>query len=253
MPGSTPDEVAEIVRFVRAASRLALPGFLSGDLGQETKADGTEVTAYDKAVERALRDEIGARYPDDAILGEEEGSVDGTSGRRWVLDPIDGTSPYARGVVTWGTLVGLEDEHGPLLGVVSCPWADEVVWAGRGAGCWFGDRAAHVSDRADLDGAVLATSSLRHWPEGALTRVLAAGVHVVTWGNAYGLGLAATGRVDAFFDHGVKPWDLSPAPVLMSEGGGTFSALDGTARIDRGSGLLATPALQGPLLDLLRG
>jgi fructose-1,6-bisphosphatase/inositol monophosphatase family enzyme len=100
---------------------------------------------------------------------------------------------------------------------------------------------------------LVSTSSLRHWPDGALERLLAAGAHVVTWGNAYGMALAATGRVDAFFDNGVKAWDLGPAPVLMAEAGGRFGALDGSTAIDRGNGLCASAELFEPLRRLLAG
>jgi len=156
-------------------------------------------------------------------------------------------------VVTWGTLVACEDERGPLLGIVACPWAGEIVSGGRGVGCRWGDHVAAASDRRDLLGAVLATSGIEHWAAGTFERVAAAGVKVRTWGNAYGLALAATGRVDAFFDARVHPWDVGPAPVLMEEAGGCFTTLDGSGSLEAGDALLCGPALLDPLLTLLRG
>ena len=241
------------VALATEAAKLAMTGFQSADLAVEQKADGTAVTAFDRAVERNLRAAIAAAYPDDGVLGEEESELVGTSGRRWIVDPIDGTDPFTRGVVTWGTLVACEDEHGPLLGVSACPWAGEVTWAGRGLGCWSNGAAARASDRAELAGAMLATSGIEHWAPGTLQRLTAAGVRVRTWGNAYGLSLAATGRVDAFFDARVHPWDVAAAPVLMPEAGGAWATLDGSGSCHSGSALLCGAALLEPLLALLRG
>ena len=235
------------------AAELAMEGFRSLDLTIERKADGTAVTRFDRAVERSLRGGIATSFPDDGVLGEEEDEVVGTSGRRWILDPIDGTAPFSRGVVTWGTLVACEDRHGPLLGIAACPWVGETVWAGRSLGCRWGDRAARASDRRELAGSVLATSGIEHWAPGTLDRLGAAGVKVRTWGNAYGLALAATGRVDAFFDARVHPWDVAPAPALMGEAGGCFTTLDGSGSLEAGDALLCGPPLLDPLLALLRG
>jgi fructose-1,6-bisphosphatase/inositol monophosphatase family enzyme len=252
-PACDPALLASAGALVGRAAELALEGFRRPDLAVDRKGDGTVVTAYDRAVERLLREGIAAELPDDGIVGEEEDDVAGTSGRRWILDPIDGTSPYTRGVVTWGVLVACEDEHGPLLGVVACPWADLTVIAGRGLGSTEDGRPARASGRTDLAGAVLATSGIEWWPPGAFERVSGAGVTVRTWGNAYGLALAATGRVDAFFDAEVHPWDVAPAPVLMAEAGGCFATLDGSGSIDAGTALLCGEPLLEPLLAVLRG
>jgi len=248
--------LARAEEFAVQAGALALRGFRSGDLATQRKADGTVVTAYDKAVERLLREGIAACFPDDGVLGEEEAEVPGTSGRRWILDPIDGTAPYSRGIVTWGVLVACEDRHGPLLGIAACPWAGEsgeTVSAGRGLGCQAGGQPAEVSERASLEGALLVTSGIEWWPTGSFERVTGAGVKVRTWGNVYGLVLATTGRVDAFFDAAVQPWDIAPAPTLVTEAGGCFATLDGSGSLHSGSALLCGEPLLEPLLALLRG
>jgi len=252
-PACDPAVLARAEELVEQAGALALQGFRSGDLDTQRKADGTVVTAYDRAVERLLRKGIASSFPDDGVLGEEEVEVAGTSGRRWILDPIDGTAPYSRGIVTWGVLVACEDRHGPLLGIAACPWADETVSAGRGIGCRAGGHRAQVSGRASLEGALLVTSGIEWWPPGSFERVTAAGVTVRTWGNVYGLVLATSGRVDAVFDAGVKPWDIAPAPTLGTEAGGAFATLDGSGSIHSGSALLCGEALLEPLLALLRG
>ncbi|CAA9222726.1 MAG: hypothetical protein AVDCRST_MAG76-792 [uncultured Acidimicrobiales bacterium] len=235
------------------AGELAMTGFRSRDLAIDQKPDGTTVTSFDRAVERFLRAGIAASFPDDGVLGEEEDEVKGSSGRRWILDPIDGTDPFSRGVVTWGVLVACEDDHGPLVGISACPWAGEAVAAGRGLGCHWDGRPSSASDRRELAGAVLATSGIEHWAAGTFDRLAAAGVKVRTWGNAYGLALAATGRVDAFFDARVHRWDVAPAPVLMSEAGGCFRTLDGSSSLHAGDALLCGEPLAEPLLALLRG
>ncbi len=245
--------LARALALADEAAEQAMAGFRSLDLTIERKADGTAVTSFDRAVERSLREGIASSFPDDGVLGEEEDEVTGTSGRRWILDPIDGTDPFSRGVVTWGALVACEDQHGPLLGITACPWVGEVVAAGRGLGCHWGDRVGRASGRREVAGALLATSGTEHWEPGTLDRLEAAGVKVRTWGNAYGLSLAATGRVDAFFDARVHPWDVAPAPVLMAEAGGCFTTLDGSGSLVAGDALLCGPPLLDPLLALLRG
>ncbi len=251
-PACDPAFLAEVGALVGRAGEVALGGFRRPDLAVSRKGDGTVVTDYDREVEALLRRGIAGSFPHDGLLGEEDAEVVGTSGRRWILDPIDGTSPYVRGVVTWGVLVACEDEHGVLLGFAACPWAQTVA-AGRGLGCTEDGRPAVASGREALDGAVVATSGIEHWAPGTFERLAGAGVRVRTWGNAYGLALAAAGRVDAFFDARVQPWDIAPAPVLMAEAGGCFATLDGSGSLTSGTALLCGEPLLAPLLNLLRG
>lgn len=252
-PACDPALLTEAAALVERAGALALEGFRRPDLEVERKPDGTVVTPYDRAVERVLREGIATAFPDDGILGEEEDDVIGTSGRRWILDPIDGTAPYVRGIVTWGVLVACEDEHGVLLGIAACPWARETVAAGRGLGCTLDGRLARASERDAVAGAVLVTSGTEWWPPGLVERLGRAGVTIRTWGNVYGLVLAATGRVDAFFDADVKPWDVAPGPVLITEAGGSYATLDGSGSIESDTALLCGRALMDPLLAVLRG
>jgi len=253
LPACDPGLLGRVKALVQEAGAVAMEGFRRADLVVQRKADGTVVTDYDWEAEQVLRRGIAASFPDDGILGEEDEDVVGRSGRRWILDPIDGTAPYARGIVTWGVLVACEDESGVLVGITACPWAPVTVSAGRGLGCTEDDHPAAVSRREELAGTMLATSGIEHWAPGTLERLTGAGVTVRTWGNAYGLSLAATGRVDAFFDARVKPWDVAPAPVLMAESGGCFATLDGSGSVHAGTALLCGEPLLGPLLDILRG
>ncbi len=126
----------EVVGLVQAAGELTLRWFRDENLTVENKGDGTPVTAADKAAERFLREELGKRFPDDAVIGEEESYSAGTSGRTWVIDPIDGTKSFTHGVPLYSNLVALYDELGCAIGVINLPALGEVVYAGRGLGCF---------------------------------------------------------------------------------------------------------------------
>ena len=135
------------VDLVRQAGRMTLDWFRSDDLEIERKGDGTPVTAADKAAEQFLRDEITARFPDDAIIGEEQAARDGRSGRTWIIDPIDGTKAFTHGVPLYTNLLAMNDADGPAIGVVNMPALGETVYAARGCGCFVDGRPARVSDR----------------------------------------------------------------------------------------------------------
>jgi fructose-1,6-bisphosphatase/inositol monophosphatase family enzyme len=240
------------VDLAREAGQLTLEGFRTDRVVPLRKGDGSTVTETDLAVERFLRERIEADHPDDAIVGEELPDRPGTSGRTWVLDPVDGTESYARGVVTYSTMVAVLDEHGPAIGVICSPAVGETVWAGRGMGCWWDDRPARVSERTEATGSFVATSDQEDWPLDAWLEARRAGVHVRDWGNAYGVGLVVTGRIDAFVDYGLAVWDIAPMPVLATEAGGRYSALDGTERLDGRIGLVSNGAIHDELLSILR-
>jgi histidinol-phosphatase len=241
------------VAIARAAGDLTLQWFRRADLDIERKGDGTPVTAADRAAERHVREALGAEFPDDGILGEEEGPVAGRSGRRWVLDPIDGTKAFTCGVPLYSTLLALEDEHGIAVGVIHLPALGETVWAGRGLGCWSDRGPARVSDAGSLDGAYVMSSSFSHWPSGRAAALEAAGAVLRTWGDGYGYALVATGRVAAMVDPIVEPYDVGPMPVVLAEAGGRFTDLAGHTSIEGGSGLGTNGQVHEELLALLTG
>ncbi len=182
---------------VREAGELTLSWFRADDLDVERKADGTPVTAADRAAERLLRERLAERFPGDGILGEEEDPVPSTTGRRWILDPIDGTKAFTCGVPLYSNLLALEDEHGIAIGVVNMPALGEAVWAGRGLGVWSERGRAQVSDVGGLDGAFISSSAVSAWRPEQVTALRDAGTHLRTWGDGYGYALVATGRVTA--------------------------------------------------------
>lgn len=242
--------LGEAVAIAQAAGATTLDRF-QGPLAVERKADGTPVTEADRRAERRARELLAERFPDDAVVGEEEADSGGTSGRTWYLDPIDGTAAFIRGVPLFSTLLAATDADGPLLGVIHFPGLAETVWAGRGRGCWWDGRPASVTERQTLAGSFLMTSAVNHWSPSTLRRTLGAGVQVRTWGDAYGYALVATGRADAMVDPVAAVWDLAPMTVILAEAGGRFTDLTGTERADGGSGLATNGFLHEELRELL--
>jgi histidinol-phosphatase len=244
----------EAVALARGAGQVTLEWFRNPDLAVERKGDGTPVTAADRAAERYLREQLAAHHPDDAVLGEEEAPTAGTSGRRWVLDPIDGTKAFTHGVPLYSNLLALEDEHGPAIGVINLPALDETVYAGRGLGCFCNDRPARVSDHAELAGAYLTTSSFGPWEDTALARCRAVeDLALRTWGDGYGYALVATGRAEAMVDPVVEYYDVAPMAVILQEAGGRFTDYTGTVTAAGGDGVATNGRLHDAVLALLTG
>lgn len=240
------------VEIARAAGELTLRWFRSAGLEVEQKGDGTPVTAADRAAERYVREQLAERFPDDGILGEEEAPTSSRSGRRWLVDPIDGTKAFTCGVPLYSNLLALEDEHGIAVGVVHLPALGETVWAGRGLGAWTDSGPARVSDRATLDGSFVMTSGVDGWRSEHLDALTEAGAHLRTWGDGYGYALVATGRVAAMVDLVVSPYDVGPMPVLLAEAGGRFTDLAGRTTIESGNGVASNGLVHDAILDLLR-
>ena len=250
-PPCDPALLDQAVAIAREAAASTLPYFRSVELEVEHKHDDTPVTEADRGAERLVRERLHEAFPHDAVIGEEEDATEGTSGRTWIVDPIDGTKAFTHGVPLYSTLLAAVDEHGPLLGVICLPALPETVWAGRGLGCFLEGERCHVSDHPTVAGAYVTASALRNWPAGALDATNGAGAFVRTWGDAYGYALVATGRVEAMVDHQAAVWDVAPMPVIITEAGGRFTDLTGTATHTGGSGLATNGALHDELLGLL--
>jgi len=243
--------VDEAVALAREAGHLTLDWFRTKDLTVDHKGDGTPVTAADRAAERFVRERLARSHPDDAIVGEEEPDTIGSSGRRWIIDPIDGTKAFTHGVPLYSTLLAFEDEHGPAIGVIDLPALGETVYAGRGLGCFCNGAPARVSDRNRVRGSYLTTSGFDYWTEESLAAVRASGLFMRTWGDGYGYALVATGRVEAMVDPIAAAWDVAAMPVIIGEAGGTFTDFSGASRIDGGSGLATNGRLHADVLELV--
>ncbi len=253
IPSVDPHLVEFAVELARSAGRLTLDWFQSASLTVDHKVDGSPVTAADLAAETHIRDRIAQRFPDDAIIGEEHPDTTGTSGRTWVIDPIDGTKAFTKGVPLYSNLIALIDAHGPAIGVINLPGLDETVAAGRGLGCTHQGQPCRVNDHATIDGAYICTSETGYWPGETLDRVLKSPASLRTWGDAYGYALVATGRTEAMIDPQVYPWDIAPMSVIIPEAGGRFTTTDGSAEWRGGSGVATNGVIHQQILDLLSG
>jgi len=241
------------VALLREAGERTLRWFRADDLSVERKADGTPVTAADRDAERFLRERLAEAFPGDGVLGEEEPPTEGTTGRRWILDPIDGTKAFTCGVPLYSNLLALEDEHGIAVGVINLPALGETVWAGRGLGCWSERGPARVNDTADVHKAFIVSSSMSRWPQDVAAQLDQDGAILRTWGDGYGYALVATGRAVAMVDPIVEPYDVAPMPIILREAGGRFTDLSGEETIYGRSGLASNGKVHDELLARLRG
>jgi histidinol-phosphatase len=233
------------------AGDLTLEYFQREGLGFERKGDQSPVTVADRAAEQYLRERIAAAFPQDAILGEEYGEVAGTSGFRWILDPIDGTKSFISGVPLYGTMVGVEHEGRSLVGLVYIPGLREGVFAAVGQETWHfatgphaksnDPRRVHVSQRPKLAEGLFVTSQVDTFAKrGAMKtfEALQAAAYVTrTWGDCYGYLLVATGRAEVMVDPMLNIWDAAAIQPIIEEAGGTFTDWQGTPTIHAGEAI----------------
>jgi histidinol-phosphatase len=242
-----------------AADALTLTRFRAHDLRVETKPDLTPVSDADRDVEHALRRMLRSARPSDAVLGEEYG-LDGDGPRRWVLDPIDGTKNFVRGIPVWASLIALQVDEQTSVGVVSAPALGRRWWAGRGLGAhagratWDATRL-RVSSVSQLEDAALSYSSLGGWEDsGRLDGLLELGRRVWrtrAFGDFWSHMLVAEGAVDISCEPEVSLWDLAALQVVVEEAGGRFTDLGGAARTDGGSVVCTNALLHDEVLALL--
>jgi histidinol-phosphatase len=233
-----------------AADALTLPRFRAVDLRIETKPDLTPVTDADRAAERLLRERVERERPGETVFGEEEGDDGGTV--RWIVDPIDGTRNFLRGIPVWATLIALEREGRIVCGVVSAPALGRRWWAARGHGAWRdGDRIG-VSGIATLAEATVSFS--RSSLMGATERTLDVARrarHVQPFSDFWAHLLVAEGALEVAFEHEMAPWDNAALQVIVEEAGGRFSDLSGAARFDGGSAVSTNGLVHEKVLRLL--
>jgi histidinol-phosphatase len=229
------------------AGRLTLAYFQVG-VQPDFKPDDTPVTLADRKAEELIRSRIEARFPHHAIIGEEYGSKD-TEGasHRWLVDPIDGTKSFVRGVPLYGVLIGLEIEGVVEVGAAYFPALDEMVAAATGHGCWWNGRRARVSEVARLKDAVVAYTDVANFDKygrsAEWARIKGAVYYRAGWCDAYGHMLVATGRVELMLDPVMSSWDCGPFPPILQEAGGFFGDWQGHATIYGGEAMSTTQVL----------
>jgi histidinol-phosphatase len=243
------------VEAARRAGQVAL-NYFDRDIAVEWKADVSPVTVADRQAEQQLRKTLGEAFPGDGFLGEEYGDTPGTTGFRWVLDPIDGTRSFVRGVPIWATMVGLEYRGEQVAGVIHLPALGQTYHALRGNGAFRDSKRIHVSDVADLSKAHIYYSSLS-WFMKAGKKDAFIDLCVRTerqrgFGDFYGFVLVAQGSGELMVEHGVHAWDVAAVVPLIEEAGGRFSDWDGRLDIYRPDVLVSNGKLHDVALEMLR-
>ena len=242
-PSSLLQAAAELANLTGAA---ALKHYGSG-LAVEWKGDGSPVTIADREAEQLARSWLARRFPNDAILGEEFGTAAGTSGRTWVLDPVDGTRTFVRGVPLWGSLVAVVEGDLVLAGAAAFPAVDELLSAAPGEGCWHNGSRCRVSEVAQVTEATVLTSDPQGFAKPAhragWERLAGKAGMVRTWGDCYGYLLVATGRAEVMLDGRLNPWDIACFVPIVTEAGGVITDLQGLTAWNLTSAIATNAAL----------
>jgi histidinol-phosphatase len=255
---SMTDDLALALELADVADELSLPRFRAPDLVVDTKADLTPVTETDRAVEEAIRARLRKERPRDSVVGEEMGAAPATDGAtRWIIDPIDGTKNYVRGIPIFATLIAMERDGEMTVGVASAPALRRRWWAARGEGAFADGRPIHVSNLTRPEDGLLLIGGLTTWRRhGRLEDVLSL---AATFGRTRGFGdfwmhmLVAEGAAEVATELEVSLWDLAAVQVIVEEAGGRFTDLDGKGRPDGGSALSSNGALHDEALAVLLG
>ena len=266
LPGPLRRRTEAMLGISARAGAFVLGAFGRPGLAVTLKPDASPVTDADRGCEALIRQAIRESFPDDGLLGEEHGEEPGRSPYRWVIDPIDGTVSFARGVPLFGVLIAVEELGDGVPRVVAgcceLPALGERVWAARGAGAWWERKGcaperARVSGTERIEDALVATTGIEYFrrvgAEPALAELSRRAGRIRGWSDCYCLALAATGRCDAAVEPWMNPWDSGPFPVIMEEAGGAFSGWDGTPGIHVRTAIASNPALHRELVGLLRG
>ena len=234
-----------------AADRVTVPRFRSTDLVVETKPDTTPVSEADRAAEDVIRRMLAGARPDHAVLGEEYGSA-GDSDWRWIIDPIDGTKNYVRGIPVWGTLIALEHQGEIVVGVVSAPAIAHRWWAALGLGAWRNGQPIRVSAVSELENAQMSYNDLITFERqglGSQASALARRCSRVRgFGDFWSHMMVAEGAVDVSLEPIAAVWDLAPLKIIVEEAGGRFTDLAGEPRVDGGSAVATNRLLHDEVL-----
>ena len=239
------------LEFARRAAAVAGENAIrirGGDIGTKSKPDDSPVTIADRENERLLFEMIDREFPNDGILGEEGARKPGRSGRRWTIDPIDGTRDYVRGNRLWCVLLAIECDNEGLLGVAHFPMLGETYWAARGQGAHRNDERVRVSAVNSLDAAVFSPGGMHEMAAEPyaprMMEFMARFWAVRSLGGALDAAMLASGQVDVWLERKVEVWDVAPLQVIVEEAGGRYFALDGSRRLDAGNAVACTPALE---------
>ncbi|HEX4748339.1 MAG TPA: inositol monophosphatase [Bryobacteraceae bacterium] len=248
------------IRIARLAAEQA--GSLALDyqrkgVAAETKADESPVTAADRACEKLIVEVISREFPDDGFLGEEGASRPGRNGRKWIIDPIDGTKDFVRGIPLWAVLIGLEQDGEIIAAAAYSPGQSLLLHAAKGMGAFANDRPVRVSNQTDLSKSVLSFNGFNK------VGIRPFADRIIPWvqqfwavrclGGAVDAMLLAQGQADIWVEPNAQPWDLAPLKLLVEEAGGKFADFTGHNTIYGGNAYACTPALESHVRELLNG
>jgi histidinol-phosphatase len=239
------------------AGRITL-GYFNAGVTPDYKADDTPVTIADRTAEKFIRGELEKKYPTHSILGEEYGETGNVgNSMRWIIDPIDGTKSFMRGVPLYAVLIGLEIDGVIRVGAAYYPGTDEMLKAADGEGAWWNGRRAHVSTESSLDKAWVCFTNVRnmekHGRGDAWNRINSRAYAARGWGDAYGYLTVATGRAEVMLDPIMATWDCGPFPVIFKEAGGYFGSWDGREGHLYNEALACNSAIKKQILELISG
>ena len=244
-----------LVQVAYRAGRITL-GYYQTGIRPDYKPDDTPVTAADRAAEEFIRSEIEKHYPTHTIVGEEFGESQKSADVRWIIDPIDGTKSFLRGIPLYAVLVGLEIEGVVRAGAAYFPALDEMLCAADGLGCWWNGRRARVSDVASLSQAYVCYTNFRNMETYGhnltFKRLNERAYALRGWSDAYGYLAVATGRAEIMLDPVMHIWDCGPFPPILREAGGYFGDWQGNSGHTHGEALACNAALLPEILDLIR-
>lgn len=257
--GDLRDDLALALRIADAADRVSMERFDAPDLDVRTKADATFVTEADLATERAIRALLDAERPGDAVFGEEYGAQ-GDAARQWIIDPIDGTSNYLKGIPLWATLIALVVDGVPRVGVVSQPAIGRRWWGATGLGAWTGGdgapRRLRTSGVDAVGEASVSFQSITQWVDAGRTepllRLAAAVWRDRGYGDAWPYMLLAEGRLEMVAEFDVREYDIAAHVPIITEAGGRFTDIDGAESLSSRSSLATNGLLHDAFLDLAR-
>jgi histidinol-phosphatase len=250
-------DLAFALELADAADEITLARYRATDLVVESKPDLTPVTEADRAAEKALRARIEAERPGDGVLGEEYGETIGTGARRWILDPIDGTKSFVRGIPAWGTLIALERDGEIVIGVVAAPALRRRWWAARGEGAFADGEPIRVSRVSAIEDALMCFTSVTAFDDyslGEQFRTLAGRCWETRGFSDYWAHvLVAEGSADIAVEPAMNLWDNAPLQVIVEEAGGRFTDLEGVPRVDGGDAVTTNGLLHEEVLAIMRG
>lgn len=221
----------------------------------ETKADDSPVTAADRACEKLIVDRVSLEFPEDGLLGEEGTRRQSRSGRKWIIDPIDGTRDFLRGIPLWTVLIGLEQDGEIVAGAAHCPRQGLLLWAAKGEGAWTNDSRLHVSDKSEPEDAVLSFNGFNKAGVADFASRFLPWVQrfwaVRSMGGAVDAMLVAQGRADIWMEPNGAPWDFAALKIVIEEAGGRFASFQGKNTIYGGNAYACAPGLEASVRELL--